>query len=210
MDTQARNLSGRRYLRSSRITITTANEIQKNGLFQRSRTNFFMVASQSSTQAWQSDEDLRKLISAIETALGVTQHRQEVANQAKPTSSIGRWVFVGLGGLAALLVVGLLVSVGMRKPVVVVAPNPTATQVNSTCQPNLLHACQTLRTPFGIYNRADSDLRIAGSVLPLPRHPFAIAQSRSAKKAYGRRIIAQIPYASYWEEFKNRQLLAGP
>jgi len=54
MDTQARNLSGRRYLRSSRITITTANEIQKNGLFQRSCTNFFMVASQSSTQAWQS------------------------------------------------------------------------------------------------------------------------------------------------------------
>jgi len=78
-------------------------------------------------QDW--DEDLRKLISAMETALGVTQQRQEVANQAKPTSSIGRWVFVGLGGLAALLVIGLFLSVGMRKPVVVVAPSPTATQV---------------------------------------------------------------------------------
>jgi hypothetical protein len=78
-------------------------------------------------QDW--DEDLRKLISAMETALGTAQQRPEVANQAKPTSSIGRWVFVGLGGLAALLVVGLLLSVGMRKPVVVVAPSPTATQL---------------------------------------------------------------------------------
>jgi TIR domain len=80
-------------------------------------------------QDW--DEDLRKLVSALETALGITQQRPEVTNQAKPFSSGGRWVFVGVGGLAALLVMGLLLNVVMRKPVVVVAPNPTATQVPS-------------------------------------------------------------------------------
>jgi hypothetical protein len=80
-------------------------------------------------QDW--DEDLRKLVSALETALGTTQQRPEVASQVKPTSSGGRWVFVGAGGLAALLVIGLLLNVAMRKPVAVVAPSPTTTQVPS-------------------------------------------------------------------------------
>ena len=86
-------------------------------------------ALEISEQDW--DEDLRKLVSALETALGIAQQRPEVANQAKPASSGGRWVFAGAGGLAALLVIGLLLNVATRKPIVVVAPSPATTQVPS-------------------------------------------------------------------------------
>lgn len=71
-------------------------------------------------QDW--DEDLRKLVSALETALRSSTERPGVA---KPSLFSRRWMFGSVGGVAALVVIALVINFATtRKPVVVVEPTP--------------------------------------------------------------------------------------
>ena len=71
-------------------------------------------------QDW--DEDLRKLVSALETALRSSTERPGVA---KPSLFSRRWMFGSVGGVAALVVIALVINFATtRKPVDVVEPTP--------------------------------------------------------------------------------------
>jgi hypothetical protein len=70
-------------------------------------------------QDW--DEDLRKLVSALEIALRSSAERPGV-----PKSSLfsRRWMFGSVGGVVALVVIALVINFAARKPVVVAGATP--------------------------------------------------------------------------------------
>ena len=70
-------------------------------------------------QDW--DEDLRKLVSALEIAL-----RSSTEKPGVPKSSLfsRRWMFGSVGGVVALVVIALVINFAARKPVVVVEATP--------------------------------------------------------------------------------------
>jgi len=72
-------------------------------------------------QDW--DEDLRKLVSALEIALRSSAERPGVP---KPSLFSRRWMFGSVGGVAAFVVIALVINFAARKPVVVVEPTPGA------------------------------------------------------------------------------------